>query len=290
MNLRYQQLFALSRLLDFSSKLKFGENKDDISFNDPIGKISIKINKQIMSNEHIDIFKKNISYDEIENYESIVNRLIYNYTFRKIITRDVSDEIKIVNDSFKISNDVLRKNKISIANSLQNSNYYKFIEKKEVLKLNLDPDFVFLLPGDELKNQYFTSTKVQIKDKSFILNSILSHDENKENKLSISSFILLFFDEYEAFYSNPSQLFLKALDKFGIDMKIGPKVSRYYYKVSVPINTNIDKFEFLNFQNKNLEDDFIISITFKKNLMSFDLTNVYAINYTKVNEALHQIL
>jgi hypothetical protein len=102
------------------------------------------------------------------------------------------------------------------------------------------------------------------------------HENRKKENLFITNTFLLEQSSYSKYKGNPIQLFLKGLDKYGIDMNINDTLSRYYNKIQVPLETNVKSTEFLKMQNIGPKEPFILSMILKQTLTSIVLQNLFA--------------
>lgn len=285
-----KRVLAMSRLLEYASNLIYGHEVKDINFEDEIGQEAKAINEKLKHSTKIDLFSPVIKLEEIRQYEHLISNSISNYTNRKLVTRDVGDEVSILLKSKKLDRNALKDMKIVLSTSQKDDlEKLKYIDEDLILTNTKNCQYLSVLEADELGSQYFTTSKVKIDDREMILVTDLHHETRKKDELNITSFLLFPFDQYQKFYSNPLQLFLKGLDKYGIDMKIKDEVSRYYLHVKIPTTTNTNNIEFLNFQNYNGKDNFKLSLSIKKTPVAFELSHVYAINSSKFNDDMESL-
>lgn len=278
-----KQILALSKLLEYSSNLKYGLKINNVSFEDEVGQIAKGINDRIKVSKGLDIFSIYNSLDQIIQYEHFVSNSISNFTDRMIIKRDVGDEIELLLHSIVVSENEFASFKIEISPSIKEEiSNPPNISKATLFELIKKSKNISKLPGSDLSDVYFVSSNYMINDKNYVFIGALIHESRKIDELLINSYFLFPIEIYGKYISNPTQLFLKGLDKYGIDMKIGAEISRYYHKKTIPINTRIDNFEFLNLQNFKPTDKFTLSMSLKETLISIELENVFAINKTKL--------
>jgi hypothetical protein len=277
-----KQILALSRLLEYSSNLKNGISNSKITFDDEIGEISKFINNRLTKSKKLNIFNPTIKYDDILKFEHFISNSISNYTSRKLIKRDINDEVQILLNSTNKSVQELDNYNVSISNSLKEDfKKLKHLTEKDILDSLKNALYLSVLPdNDELGNQYFTTSKIMLNKTEFIIVAELSHETRKKDNLELSSFFIFSINDYLKYIKNPTQMFLKGLDKYGLDMKIKNNVSRYYYEVSIPLNTNIGSLNFLNLQNIDPKQDFSLRMSLKQTELALELRNVYAINLT----------
>lgn len=278
-----KQIQALSKLLEYSSNLKYGIKFNNVSFDDEVGHIAKEINLKIKASKGLDIFKIQSSQEQIAQYEHIVGNSISNYTNRMIRKRDVGDEIELLLNSISIPLDEYANFKIEISPSiLDEISKPPNISKDTLIELTKKSKIISKLPGSDLSDVFFASSEYFIKKTSFAFVSALRFESRKDDELLIMGYFLFPMDVYSKYLKNPTQLFLKGIDKYGIDMKIDEEVARFYLKKIIPITIKIDNFEFLNLQGIKPTDKFILSMAIKETGISFELTNVFAINTTKL--------
>ena len=279
-----KQILALSRLLEFASIVKFGIKGKDISFDDEIGSISKEIDERLRKAKGISIFSKSITLKQISEYEHYIGNSISNFTNRQLIKRDISDEVELLLKSKRLSIEHMESFNISVSKSLE-SNTIKIpdLNDETLVAICSKPISLSQLANGELDVQYFASSIVLLKEVEYVIVVALRHETQKKDELNINSFIIFPKTEYIKYLNNPTQLFLKGLDKYGIDMKIGNEIARYYFHTTVPITTSVQDVEFLNLQNIGPKDAFTVGMSFKNTGTSIELSNVYAINMSKFN-------
>lgn len=283
-----KNILAHSRLLEFSSNLKHGINRDKVSFNDEIGKIAQTINQKLKTQKGLDIFKPDINFDDILKFEHFISNSISNYANKKIIKRNITDEIEILKESENLDIEVLRNFRITIANHLREKlEKFKHVQLDELLEAVHNPKFLSLLSGEGPNDQYFVSNKITIKQKDFILVCDLVHNTQNKDELGVNSYFLFPANEYEKYLPRPTQLFLKGLDKYGVDMQILTDVSRYYHNVTIPLPSNGMDLNFLNIQNVGPNEDLMFGMSIKRTETELLLANVYGVNFTVMNNSLH---
>lgn len=277
-----KQILALSKLLEYSSNLKYGLKINNVSFEDEVGQIAKGINARIKESKGLDIFSTQNTIEQIIQYEHFVSNSISNYTDRMIINRDVGDEIELLLNSLVVSEKEFASFKIEISPSINEEiSNPPNISKATIFELIKKSKNISKLPGPDLSDVYFVSSNYLIDNRHFVFIGALSHESRRIDELLMNGYLLFPFEIYGKYLRNPTQLFLKGLDKYGIDMKIGAEISRYYHKKTIPINTRIDNFEFLNLQNIKPTDKFTLNMSFKETGISIELANVFAINTTK---------
>lgn len=280
-------ILAQSRLLEYSSNLKHGINRDKISFSDEIGKIANSINQKLKNSKGIDIFNPNISFEEILKFEHFISNSISNYANNKIIKRNINDEIEILKESISLDTNQLDNYNLSIAKHLEEKlKTFNHLSSNELIEAVKTPLFLSLLPGEGPTNQFFISNMISLKQKKFVLICDLVNSKQPD-ELVINSYFLFPAKEFEKYLPNPTQLFLKGLDKYGVDLNILNEVSRYYYKVSIPLPPNDTGLNFLNIQNVGKNDDIMFGMLMKQTNTEIKMANVYGVNFTVMNNALN---
>jgi hypothetical protein len=269
---------ALIRLLDFSSIRRFKLKDKDVNFKDEIGIKAIGISDGLKSKYNIDIFSKSISSEDLNKFEHLIGNAMSNYTNNKLVLRKVNDEVSILKESKHIDSDIFKNYKISFSESIiEDVSKINGIKSNELLEIIKNPDYVTFLEGKDNLKQYFSQSKIEFNSRSYYIVSTLSHETLKKDELNIISFIPLNTEQYSSFDGNPTQLFLKGLDKYGIDLNINNTLSRYYRNVEVPLKTKMDSVEFLNLKNIDKSEPFILSMDLMKTENSIKLNNVFAI-------------
>jgi hypothetical protein len=279
-----KQILALSKLLEFASNLKHGLKNENISFDDEVGKIAFDINNRLKKTKGLDIFSKSIIINQVLEYEHLISNSISNYTNRQIVKRDISDEVEMLLKTKLLPNEYLRKFKILCSMSIDSCiEKIPELSKETLLSICENPEYLSELEGEELNEHYFISSRIELNTKKYVIVLALRNETRKKNELTINCFLIFLQDEYLKYINNPTQLFLKGLDKYGIDMKIGAEISRYYYHAIVPTNSSIQGINFLNLQNIGPYDDFTVGMSMKNTGFAIELSNVYAINTSKFN-------
>jgi hypothetical protein len=269
---------ALIRLLDFSSIRRFKLKDKDVNFKDEIGIKAIGISDGLKSKYNIDIFSKSISSEDLNKFEHLIGNAMSNYTNNKLVLRKVNDEVSILKESKHIDSDIFKNYKISFSDSIiEDLSKINGIKSNELLDIIKNPDYVTFLQGKDNLNQYFSQSRIEFNSRSYYIVSTLSHETQKKDELNIISFIPLNTEQYSSFNGNPTQLFLKGLDKFGIDLNINNTLSRYYRNVEVTLKTKMDSIEFLNLKNIDKSEPFHLSMGLMKTETSIKLNNVFAI-------------
>ncbi|NOZ46371.1 MAG: hypothetical protein GXO79_06275 [Chlorobi bacterium] len=268
---------ALLRLLDFAAIRKFNLKDKNVNFDDKIGKKALSINEKLKETKGLDIFSKKITNDEISKFEHLIGNAMSNHINKKVVLRKIDDEIKILKNAIPLDKAIYEKFNIKFSDSLNRMlEKVSTINSEILLKLVIKANYISKLPHEVLKHHYFTQSIVNINKKDFFLISVLSHEHNKRENLHVNELFLLNKEQYSKFDRNPIQLFLKGLDKYGIDLSINGTLSRFYYHIEVPLNTNIQSVEFLNMQNIDRSEPFSLSMLLKKTEKSIELQDVFA--------------
>lgn len=229
---------ALIRLLDFSSIRRFKLKDKEVNFKDEIGKKSIVISNGIKNKYNIDIFSKSISSEDLTKFEHFIGNAMSNYTNNKLVLRKINDEVNILKESKYADSEIFKNFKISFSESIVDSvSKIKGIKSNELLELIKNPDSVTFLEDEKDLNQYFSQSRIELNNRTYFIISTLKHESRKIDELNIISFVPLISDKYSSFDGNPTQLFLKGLDKYGVDLNINNTLSRYYRNIEVPLNT-----------------------------------------------------
>ena len=279
---------SLLRLLDIASIKRFKLKNKVVDFKDEIGQNAIKINNQIKSKHNIDIFNKSLSIEDLNKFEHLLGNAISNHVNKTLVPRRVNDEIQILKESKNIEVEALGKFEVTFEPTLLSFlKKIKSISINELLNYAKRPLLLSYLSEDNLTDHYFSLSKVDIEDIEYSIVFILRHGKGNSDKLSIVSFVALPTKEYSAYQMNPIQLFLKGLDKYGVDMKINNELSRYYKSVKVPLNTNFNSKEFLNLQNIGIKESFILAMVFTPKSDFIEMKNVFAIRIDDLIEQLN---
>lgn len=269
---------ALLRLLDTASIRRFNIKDKTVNYEDTIGHKALKISNDIKSKFNIDIFSEKLSQKDLSKFEHLIGNAMSNHVNKKLVPRKISDEVKILKESEIIDINSLDKFEISFGPGLTETlEKIKSISTKELLKLAKKPISLSYLPGNELMDQYFSLSVAEIKNKEFFIVFTMRHESRDPKKLSIISLIALPTSKYTKYHQNPTQLFLKGLDIYGVDLKISNKLSRYYFNVEVPLDTNIQSTEFLNMQNLSKDEPFVLAMAMRMTTKSIEMENVFAI-------------
>jgi hypothetical protein len=269
---------ALIRLLDFSSIRRFKLKDKEVNFKDEIGKKAIGISDGLKNRYNIDIFSKSISSEDLNKFEHLIGNAMSNYTNNKLVLRKVNDEVNILKESKPTDSEIFKNYKISFSESItEDISKIKGIKSNELLEIIKNPDSVTFLEGENNLNQYFAQSTIELNNRSYYIVSTLRHESRKKDELNIISFIPLNKEQYSSFNGNPTQLFLKGLDKYGIDLNINNTLSRYYRNVEVPLTTKTDSVDFLNLKNIDKSESFQLAMALMKTENSIKLNNVFAI-------------
>lgn len=269
---------AFLRLLDTASSRRFKLKDKVVDYGDAVGRKAIELSNRIKSEYQIDIFSESLSNEHLTRFEYLIGNAMSNYVKKNLVPRRINDEVKILKESENIKVETLEKFEITFGPGLSDTlKRIESISTDTLLTLAQKPLMLSYLPGRELLDQYFSLSIAEIEKTEYFLLFTLRHESRDPKKLSIISFMALSTSEYSKYQKNPTQLFLKGLDKFGVDMKINDKLSRYYSDIEVPLNTNIQSTEFLNFQNMDTKEPFVLAMTMKLTSRSIEMKNVFAI-------------
>jgi hypothetical protein len=280
---------ALLKLLDTASIRRFKLKDKTVEYNDAVGQKALKISRDIKSKFNIDIFGEKLSNNDLSRFEHLIGNAMSNHVNKRLVPRKISDEVRILRESQIIDPQTLDKFEITFGPGLTDTlEKIKTIETSSLLELAKKPKVLSYLPGDELIHEYFSLSIATINNKEFFIVFTLRHENRKPNQLSIISLVALPSGEYSKYQKNPTQLFLKGLDKYGVDMKINDKLSRYYLDIEVPLNTNIQSTEFLNLQNIGEKEPFVLAMVMRKTAKSLEMKNVFAIRTKILAEELNK--
>jgi hypothetical protein len=268
---------ALLRLLDYSAIKKFSLKDKQVNFDDKIGKKAVSINNTLKEKKELDIFAEKISVDDIIRYEHLVSNAISNHVNKKVVLRKVNDEIKLLKESKKIDPKILQESLIKFSQNIDSSiAKIKSITPEELMASIKSSNFLSCI-GKLKDTNYFAQSTINLKGSEYFLISTLAHSKTEEEFIYIADAFILQKDLYLKFKENPIQLFLKGLDKYGIDMNLNDTLSRYYHHVTLPLNSNIHSIGFLKLQNiDTTKEGFSLSMTYKKTKTSIEISNVYA--------------
>lgn len=268
---------ALLRLLDYAAIRKFNLKDKHVNFDDEIGKKALSINNQLKETKGFDIFNERITKDEIVRFEHLVGNAMSNHINKKVVLRKVDDEIKILKNAIPFEPEIYKNFKFKISDSLSKTlEKVTTVDSEILLKSVIEASCISNLPHEALKDHYFTQSIVNISKKDFFLISVLSHEHDNKDNLLVNDLFILNQEQYSKFNGNPIQLFLKGLDKYGVDLSINGTLSRFYYNIEVPLKTNIKSVEFLNMQNIDKSEPFSLSMLLKKTTKSIELQDVFA--------------
>lgn len=269
---------ALIKLLDFASIRRFNLKDKKVDFEDETGRKALEICAKIKAQYSIDIFSKNLNPEELSKFEHLVGNAMSNHVNKKLVPRKVSDEVEILKESEIVDPKILNDFKISISESIKNTvEQINNISPEEFLESVKNPKALSHLKGEELTDQFFALSTIKKETTEFYFVSTLRHETRNQEDLNIVAFVAVPLNQYSTHQNNPTQLFLKGLDKYGIDMKINNKLSRYYKEIEVPLNTNLGSTEFLNLQNIEKEDAFMFAMAVKQSPVAMEMKNVFAI-------------
>lgn len=278
---------ALLKLLDFASIRRFNLKNNEVTFKDEVGKKALEINDKIKLNHSIDIFSEKLKPEDLEKFEHLVGNAMSNHVNKNLVPRKVKDEVDILKKTEIENPKILEQFEISISPSIIDTvNKINKIRPAEFLESIKKPVALSYLQDIELTDQFFVLSKIKKDFKEYYFISILKHESREIEKLEVSAFLLISKDQYLLHKNNPSQLFLKGLDKYGVDMKINNKLARYYSEIHVPLNTNYDSTEFLNLQNIDESESIILVMMVNIAPLTIYLKNVFAI---KSDLLLHDI-
>ncbi|MEX2593601.1 MAG: hypothetical protein WD426_12575 [Anditalea sp.] len=280
---------ALLRLLEFTSIRRFNLKHKEINFEDEIGKKSMLIIEDIKSKYNIDIFNKDLNIEQISKFEHFIGTAMSNHANKKLVPRKLNDEIRILKESMRLDKDFLKNFELTFSPSVSESilSKLKNIDSSDFTNSVMNPEAISYLPSEDLTDQYFVLSSIEIKNQHYYVISSLSHESRKQKELVVDSLIPLKKEHYKKFEGNPTQMFLKGLDKYGIDMKINNSLSRYYRQAQVPKDTRIDSVEFLNLQNIAKKESFIVAMVLIDNATSIILKNVFAIKTSLIVDELN---
>jgi len=274
---------ALLRLLDFASIRKYNLKDKQVKFDDEIGRKAILINNKLKSSKGLDIFDRNLKLDEISSYEHLIGNAMSNHVNKKVVLRKVNDEIKVLKEAKIIDPKKLKESSLEFSTGIIDTiKDITSIKSEDLLQIILNTEYLSLLPGSNLKEQYFAASSIILKGVNYFLVSVISHESGKQENLFVTNFFILEQEKYMKFHGNPVQLFLKGLDKYGVDMNINDTLSRYYYWVELPLSTNIQSIEFLNLKNLAPKEPFALSMVMRRTIKSIEIQNVFATNLSSI--------
>lgn len=268
---------AALRVLEYSSNRRFKIKDSNTNFDDEIGKNAMVMINDIKYKYGIDILKKEVNEEQLTMAEHWIGNAISIHVKKKLVPRKLTDEIELLKESKPVSSDVLNAFEIDFSQPVRDFVATVSIDDTELLNKIKIPQAVSLLPGEGLMNQYFTQSNIEVRDHSYYIISVLRHERRIETELQVESFIALRAQEYSKYNGDPTQLFLKGLDKYGIDMNINNVLSRYYRRIEVPLDSRITSAEFLRFENWNSGEPFTLAMSLMYTDTSIILRDVFAI-------------
>lgn len=241
-------LLAIGRLYEFSSNRRFHLIKNEF-LNDEIGKKALEINQNIKDTKGIDLFQAKSEKDLIE-YESHLNQYTTTKSNSIIGPIEIGDEEELMKLQEDFPSNKISQYKITVSRAL------KTILKKHNL---IVPDAINLCKSCD-KVSYvkecasFFATK-RFKEKGhnklilFHLTFDGPNDSTQNNRVEYFYFdelneqgiqnlkiAMMFFldDDNLDMVNYPIRLFLIALNRFAVVIKIGLESKKFFYNVLLP--------------------------------------------------------
>ncbi len=298
-----QHITALGKLMRYAANKRFALIENDFS-NDSLAEAAKKINEEISRNLGIDIFYEERA-EKILEYEEQVYRRLTSYTSENIPIKLIDKEIiDIRKNSTYVSQSYLANLKINQEYGDSFKEYLKKLGLTSSLSTyfrTCDYAMLYRFPGNSLRDIYFVTTKGRIKNKERILLMIVSHGKGRKtysyssyghtikedvslvvkDELSIPICFIFQLELFEQYLTNPINLFLFCLEKYGLDINIMSRTKRFFRNEILPnehlSGLNLHKY-LVNTAGKS---DYYVYVNVDKKQIGVEVSNFFAIDITK---------
>lgn len=275
---------SLGRLFEYSSNKKYRIKRNEF-LHDHIGQLAMRVNSEIIAKHNLDVFKLE-STEQLTEYSEMLGRLLSEYTYRSIVSRDYDDEIKLLRRSYLIDPVKLRELNMDISEFIRDFFDKLPVKAIDIIKwIHSKSVCVAFVPDKELIGIYFVTFRATIDSVERIIIVNLDHQDRVGNKFDdrkvrIVSIFIVRHSSYQELIQYPIRLFLRLLDIYGLDIEINQITKRFHKEAHVPMSIYSPSLNFMMVKNPKASD---VYTTFSLMLTKFGahLQFVYGINKSK---------
>lgn len=238
---------AYGRLLEYSSNKRYGLI-DNYLLDSGIDALALEFNKEIKAKSKLDILELE-EYQLISEYEDIVDQLLTDFTYRYIISATESDEGKLLQTSYEIGIDFLRRISLSTDTTLRENLAHSPLTIPELISLikNCHASFACNF-GEEKPQELFINTTKRLRGQEKLIyvhiSNIINRNVPSEEKWTIDAIGIFSKPEFLQHFNQPVELFLKILDHYGLEININDTIKKYFYKMTFPRTHRMEDFKF----------------------------------------------
>jgi len=273
----HEDINAFEKLFSYMANKKYGIVDNEIT-KEVIYEANLRISKSLDESPYSDLFEET-DRDKLLEYENLLSDKVTRFVNQKIIVnnREFSDEINLLKNAHVFSLEKLRNYSISLALNLPD-------KVKQIEKINLN-DFLANaktlfhidgdLPGGVSLGDYLLTSEFEVGSQRTIGLLHLGHASGQADHLVIHSIFICRYDDFKYLLNNPAHLFLKMIDRYGLDMEIGKVVKRFFLSITVSKNNINSPYQAFNFINPKSNQFYAVS-----SLLHTSLAVYYNFTYT----------